>query len=312
MYRVSVELALRANGLEPVQGSFEEQVSAKPAAAGAQYFMEESTALLRQEILYSGYLEELPQVEDLFPEQKQMSFKAEDLFTGTRENVMNKRELWRFVGNSALGVRLWLAKSRAFRDVQRSLPATSERLRWVLHHEKMDKLHHAVHGIANLRDLPVRIVAEALGYDEFVARVPKGKRSKKTTLRHLGAVLRFRSQFEPLHEMSKEDYSALQEIARRLETSATPDTNRFLEYRHRLVHREPPIVDEPGLYPQLEGRAWRPIIRDGKQVGKQESIPARGSSPKLTFEDLYPVVVAAFKHYVETLRKLRSISVFSP
>ena len=309
MPNMSVQLVLNVEGLGPISGCFEHRVQQAPELDGSKNFIEEGLLALRVELLYAQFYEELPEAKDLFPEVKTRTYSSQDLVTGRIETDTNKDELWRLVGNVALAVKVSLAKAKAFHELQRSADSTDERLHFLLHLEKMDKLNLAVHTIATIRDLHMRIINEALGGVPFKITLAN---DKKAFARVLSQVLEHRDEIKEIGDLDQIHLEVLEEVAEKLRTSATSSTKLFLKYRNRLVHQEPQSVDDARLYPQLESREWTPVVQEGRVVGKTKGISSRQATPDWNFEDLFSVIVDAFEHYLSTLRSLRGLEAFRP
>jgi hypothetical protein len=187
--------------------------------------------------------------------------------------------------------------------------ATDERQRFILLLEKLDKLNSAVHAIANMRDLHIRIISEALGRIAF--KVTR-KNGKMVETRILSDVLEHRHEIKEIEALDQQHLTVLQEIAGKLKKSATTNTKLFLTYRNQLVHEEPQSVDDPNMFPQLQSRDLKPIIRDGIVIGHRKGMFSRKERPDWYFEDLFAVVVDVFEHYLGTLRSLKALDEFKP
>src|SRR6266404_808359 len=218
MPHVSVHLVLNVEGFGPVSGSFEHTVEQAPELDGSKNFIEEGLLALKVELLYARFYEELPDAKDLFPEVKTRTYSSQDLVTGRIETDTNKHELWSLVGNLALAVKVSLAKSKAFHELQRAADSSDERLHLLLHLEKMDKLNLAVHAIATMRDLHMRIIKEALGGVPFKITLSNGK---KAFARTLSEVLAHRLEIKEIGDLDQQHLEVLEEIAEKLKTSAT-------------------------------------------------------------------------------------------
>ena len=257
--------------------------------------------------MYGEFYQNLPDPKDLFPEVKVRNYTSRDLIAGKIETERNKQELWRLVANIALSAKVFLSKAQAFHEAQRSI--TDERLHFILLLEKVDTLNSAIHAIAKMRDLHIRVINEALGAVPFKITLKNGK---KTLTRVLSEVLKHRNEIKEIGDLDEQHLKGLEEIAEKLKTSATADTKACLKYRNRLVHEEPESVDDPRLYPQLESRAWTSIVREGVVVGRTKGVFNRKVKPDWYFEDLFTVIVNVFEHYLSTLRSLRELETFKP
>lgn len=283
---------------------------------GVHYFLQEAVAHIKQELLYGEYTEDIPVPEDLSPRPAsgKWTFTIEDTITGRYDDVMNTVELWRLAFNVILDVRFWLAKAKAYFEVWKAIDPSDERLRAIIHEEKMEKFNLAAYGIAKLRDLHVRIISEALGHRIFDADFDKENWEESINVRRLQDALRKRDKYEDLRMMTDVDFTALTEVAERLKRKYDDATMGFLEYRNKLAHGNPASVDDSRYFPQLKGRQWTPIVVPGEDHprGWTKASGVGFGPPDWTSDVLYDLLVKALKHYIETLRKLKAIPIFGP
>ncbi len=306
MADLSVQVTVIVEGMKKAQRVLRLQVPATPTDKGLTSWLEELVAYLEVEVRFAEFDKDLPPTDDLRPTPSPLKFSLDDLFSGQRENLLNKRELWNLVGNTIFPIRLWLSKAKAFHDVQSRVDPANEQLQLNLFHEKMEKLRLAIHGIANLSELPLRIVSEALGH----SRMETTHKGKKLIPRNLGELVRYRSKFESLRHLEDEQFDGLKEIADMLRHNYSSTVSQFWLFRNRLVHQEPPSVEDARLFPQLEGRAWKEY-RSEKGVRRVKSFGGRRPA-EWDFDSLYKMVVEAFDHYLSVLRQLKALSSFSP
>ena len=175
MTLLTVELRFLSGTTELGREGLNLELAGEALQEGVHYFLQEAVAHLKQELLYGEYTEYIPVPEDLSPRSAsgKRTFTLEDTITGQYEDVMNTVELWRLAFNVILSVRVWLAKARAYFEVWKAIDPSDERLRAIIHEEKMEKFNLAAYGIAKLRDLHVRIISEALGHRIFDADFDK-------------------------------------------------------------------------------------------------------------------------------------------
>lgn len=316
MAELTVELGMISGGTDLGRERFTIVVPGQASPEGVSYFLQEAVAHLKQELLYGEYTEAIPVPEDLWPRARsgKRTFKVNDTFTGRYEDVMNTVELWRLVFNTILAVRVWLAKARSQFEVWETIDPSDERLRRVVHEEKMDNFNLAVHGISKLRDLCVRIISEALGHSIFEVDYDRDDWEERINARELQAALRERAKHERLRTMSADDFEALTRVGERLVRRYNDTTKVFLGYRNKLSHGNPASVDDSRYFHQLEDRKWTPIpcAEEGKPRGWTKATGVGFGPPDWTSEGLYEVLVKALEHYVETLRKLKAIPAFGP
>jgi hypothetical protein len=307
--KVTVKLQLSVEGFDPVSKDFDQYVEYAATPDGIKYFMEEGVAFLKAELLYGQFYEELPSTKDLFPKVKNRTYSLDDMAGDRIENDTNKQELWRFIGNTTLAINTWLAKAKSIQELQKAIGPSNERLAFVLQHDKMDKLHLSVNAIANLRDLHKRLIMEGLGGIRLDITQSNGQ---KRPARSLKEALEHWREIDRLNALDDTQIPVLKEIADKLENNATNTTKLFLDYKGKLGHDAPQVVDNPIFYPQLTGRKWKAIIKHGKTVGKTKGMLSRRTKPDWTFDDIFKIVLQAFEHYLGTLRTLRSLTTFNP
>lgn len=314
MPELTVELALISGGADLGRERFTLVLPREAHQEGVGYFLQEAVAHLKQELLYGNYSEAIPVSDDLWPRPKsgKWTFKLEDISTGRYEDVMNTVELCRLAFNVTLAIRAWLAKARSYFEVWKAIDPSDERLRAVVHYEKMDKFNLAVYGISKLRDLGVRIISEALGHSVFCVDYEKENWEESINAANLQAALQERGKHERLRTMSDGDFDGLVSVAKRLTRKYNDTTTIFLGYRNKLMHGIPASVDESRCFHRLEDRKLTPIpgAEGHKPKGWTKAIGVGFGSPEWTSESLYDLLVKALAHYVETLRMLKAIPTF--
>jgi hypothetical protein len=314
MSEFTVELALMANGISLGREQFTLFLPVEAEKEGAVYFLQEAIVHLKQELLYAQYTGAIPVPEDLWPraESGKRTFTGHDMFTGRYEDVMNTVELWRLGFNLILAVRAWLARAKAFSEVWQSMGSSDERLRAVVHDEKMDRFNLAVYGISKLRDLCVRIISESLGNAIFKVDYYKEDWEENINVGKLHEALGKREEHEKLRTMRDEDFNELKNVTARLTRKHDETTKVFLGYRNKLTHGNPASVDDSKYYHQLEDRKWEPIpaVEAGKPTGRTKGVGVGLGRPEWTSESLHSCLVQALDHYIVTLRMLKAIPGF--
>jgi hypothetical protein len=231
---------------------------------------------------------------------------------GTYYDASNKNWAWLEICNLLSSARIYLARSRAYKEFEpkhSGNPGKENQVLYMIHLRKMDEFHLAVKNIKKLEDMILRLIFEALGASLEGIDTSQDEWEYQLTLKRIKDGLKQRDTNEKLKNMPDDEYNELRSIRSAMSHGANERLNRFWQYRHALEHRIPLSVDYVELYVALEDRPV-PMIEAGKVVGRQGFIGSRPINPDWRFEELHDITVAVYDHYLKLLKRLNELPTF--
>jgi hypothetical protein len=231
---------------------------------------------------------------------------------GTYYDASNRNSVWVEICNLLSSARIYLARSRAYKEFEpehSGKPGKENDVLYTIHLRKMDEFHLAVKNIKKLEDMILRLIFEALGASLEGIDTSRDEWERQLTLERIKDGLKQRDTNEKLKNMPDDEYNELRSIRSAMSHGANQNLNRFWQYRHALEHRMPLSVDYVELYQSLEDRP-EPIIVAGKIVGRQGFIGSRPINPDWRFEELHDTAVAVYDQYLKLLKRLNELPTF--
>lgn len=231
---------------------------------------------------------------------------------GTYYDASNKNWAWLEICNLLSSARIYLARSRAYKEFEpdhSGNPGKENQALYMIHLRKMGEFHLAVKNIKKLEDMILRLIFEALGASLEGIDTSKDEWERQLSLKNIKDGLKQRDTNERLKIMPEDEYNELRSIRGAMSHGANQTLNKFWQYRHALEHRMPQSVDYVELYAAFEGRP-EPIIEDGKAVGMLGFIGSRPINPDWRFEDLHDTTVAVYDYYLKLLERLNELPTF--
>ena len=285
------------------------EFSAKGSVFGKTYLAEFLALELKKELIWGDYMAEFPHdLEDLLkPVKKKRRVRAS---ISEFKDAINVSRLWLEMGNNLLQTRILLVRSKAYKSIEppHNADFSKNNLLYNIHAEKMLQFDRAVHRLAKVEDLMLRLVHEALG-GSLVRHDPADPEwERKLTVRNVAAALKNRGGNPALSKLGDEEYGELFSIISELRQ---PDfMDGFLEYRNCLTHRIALSVDYTEFFVALEDRKEERTVLENGSVRIVSHLGAVLTTPRYEFAEVYELARQAFQHYTDLLKRLRALERF--
>jgi hypothetical protein len=266
----------------------------------------ELAAEFQKAIRFHEYLREVPDSDIPFVDARPITF---DMTEGISKwhDASNTQSLWLEIHNNFGDIRLQLAQARAYKSLEPKEDRSnseSEEKRYYCHFAKMRHLNLAVFGLLKIQDLVVRLLFENYSAtlipvdqaDEDWERELTFKKAKKGLLAEVNAGM-----------LATADYDQIVAALNLIEIKS-PERDKVIAYRNRLVHRLRPSVDYPQLFTPVEDRLGE-IVKDANsnETGRSYGLGKLPTRPEYEFADLYSALLHYLKHVIDMLTRLKKI-----
>jgi hypothetical protein len=262
---------------------------------------------LKKDLFHGKALDALPDADGLYKHGKQ-SFSAEKLFSSAFFDEMNLQTMWLEIENRMREVRFLLASAKGSKHLEPPHDSNLENnhILYAIHFEKMSHFDLAAFRLAKVEDLVLRLLFEGTAAE--LVSIERTDWESRLTWDRVKDRLNDRSSVERLRDMDDPEYERLMKLIRGFRNPNF--VQMFLTYRDRLAHRITPSVDYPELYINLENRKWKEVKDDeGHLVSRQRGFGGLRSRAEFQFAELYEPATKTYRHYLESLRQLRDISI---
>jgi len=280
-------------------------------APGEEYVAEYLGFELEKELRWVSYHSALPDVESFLRPARQ-TVNANPLDTTELEDRWNTAAVWREIGNTLLRVKVLMAQSRAYKDME---PKHNDMLEenqalYRLHLRKMDCFDLAAFLLAKAEDLTFRLIFENLGASIVPVNRDEPDWERELNWTNIKRGLKCRTTNPYLMALSEEEYRGLRKI---LAAFRRPHFVRsFIRYRNCVAHRISPSVDCAEFHTHLQDRVRTPLRDRQGHVGWSMRIKGRPKQPEHYFLPLYETAAQTLQHYVSLLGQLFSMPRFGP
>jgi|GEM_PF-2648244 len=303
-YKVRLELSRSGHPAEVREAQITSDF--EPKSGSLDPLAIELTAEFQKAIRFHEYLREVPDSEIPFVDARPITFDMTDRISKWHD-ASNTQSLWLEIHNHFADIRVQLAQARAYKSLEpkedRSNP-DSEETRYYCHFAKMRHLNLAVFGLLKIQDLVVRLLFENFGAtlirvdqtDEDWERELTFKKAKKGLLVEVDS-----------GKLVRSDYDQIVTALNLIETKS-PERDKVIAYRNRLVHRLRPSVDYAQLFTPVEDRLGEKVVdANGNETGRRYGMGKMPTQPEYDFSDLYSALLDYLKHVIEMLTRLKNI-----
>ena len=313
MAKAKVRLTFEGDSKPPTEFGAEAEFSGPRSQEGEEYVAQRLHAELQNEAHWERYLDALPEMPS-FASPITQSFSMSEKATSGHDDRINARAMWFEISNLLLRVRSLFARSRAYHEAEQNVPRQEAAFnaRVNIHLTKMDNFDLGIVLLAKVADMVARLIFERLGAS-LIKNVDftDPEWDRHVSLGNVRQAFQNRAANSYLAGLPDSEYNAVLEILRDL---TQPDfVVRLWNYRIRLMHRVTPSVDYPGLYSQLQNRAWDPIgdKGTGEQKGWTRGIGGHSHADH-SYLSLYDDATRTLGHFITRLKLLAAIARFGP